>query len=592
MANKGRPNKVSSPFAAFLERGALRRMAGGVSFERGEDYYLDRQVKSLAENEGTITAKVQGTRPYQVELWIEEDDLEYFCTCPMGADGEFCKHCVAVGLAWLEAGDPKFSGKGKPSPRVTIDDVRTYLLEEDKNVLVEMLVDRAIEDDRLRQRLLMKAAKKGSKELDLATFRRAIDDAVEPDGFVDYRSAYDYAHGIEEAIDSVEELLKEEHPAEVIELTEYVLGAVEQAMGSVDDSDGNMGGILERLQELHHRACKKAKPEPEALARRLFEWELRTHYDTFYGASETYADVLGRKGLAVYRTLAETEWAKVPALGPGQRNSEEYSKRFRITHIMETLARQTGDVEAIVAIKKRDLSLAYHYLQIAETYKSARKYDLALEWAERGVKAFPEHTDSRLREFLAEEYHRRKRHDEAMALIWAEFAESPILEEYKKLKVHAQRIEQWESWREKALDYLRSEVTRAKNQRQGNRWPWHYKADHSELVRIFLWEKDVEAAWREAQEGGCSNDLWLELAAKRDKDHPEDALPIYQRQIEPTLVRKNNDAYAEAISLLRKVRELMVRLERKNEFTSFLEKVRVSHKPKRNFMKLLDRASF
>jgi uncharacterized Zn finger protein len=592
MASKDRPVDASSSFAAFLERSTLRRIAGARSFERGEDYFLNGQVKALAEHEGTITAKVQGTRPYRIELWIEEDDLEYSCTCPMGADGEFCKHCVAVGLSWTENIEQKNLKKGKQAPGVTIEDVRTYLLGQDKNALVEMLVNRSMEDDRLRQSLFIKAAKKSSKGLDLATYRRAIDDAVELDGFVDYRSAYDYAHRIKEAIDSVDELLKEGRPAEVIKLTEYALGAVEEAMGSVDDSDGNMGGILERLQDLHHEACKKAKPDPEALAQRLFQWELRTGYDTFYGASETYAGVLGKKGLAVYQALAEAEWAKVPALRPGQRSSEEYGKRFRITHIMEMLARRTGDVEAVIAVKKRDLSLAYHYLQIAEIYKDARKHDLALEWAERGVKAFPERTDSRLREFLAEEYHRRKRYDEAMALIWAEFTEYPILDQYKKLKAHAQRIDQWKLWRDKALDYLRSEIARAKDQRQRNRWPWYYHADHSELVRIFLWEKDVKAAWREAQEGGCSNDLWLELAAKRDKDHPEEALPIYQRQIEPTLDRKNNQAYAETINLLRKVRELMFRLERKDEFTNYLEKVRVAHRPKRNFMKLLDRASF
>jgi uncharacterized Zn finger protein len=257
---------------------------------------------------------VLGTRPYRVELWIEEDDLEYSCTCPMGADGEFCKHCVAVGLKWLEAGEPKFSEKSKGPPAVTMEDVRNYLLEQDKDALVEVLVDRAMEDDRLRQSPFVKAAKKVSKGLDLASYRRAIDDVVEPDEFVDYRRAYDYAHGIEEVIDSVEELLQEGHPAEVIELAEYALEAVEKAIGSVDDSDGNMGGILERLQDLHHRACKKAKPDAEALARRLFEWELRTGYDTFYGASETYADALGKKGLAVYRTLAAAEWAKVPPL--------------------------------------------------------------------------------------------------------------------------------------------------------------------------------------------------------------------------------------------------------------------------------------
>jgi uncharacterized Zn finger protein len=42
---------------------------------------------------------------------------------------------------------------------------------------------------------------------------------------------------------------------------------------------------------------------------------------------------------------------------------------------------------------------------------------------------------------------------------------------------------------------------------------------------------------------------------------------------------------------LRKVHELMVRLERKDEFTNYLDKVRAAHKPKRNFMKLLERAN-
>ena len=564
-------------------------MAGARSFERGEDYFINGQVEAVTEDKRTITAKVRGTYPYRVKLWIENQNLGYSCTCPMGADGDFCKHCVAVGLTWLENRELKMSGKGEPARATTMDDVRAYLLKQDSNALVDMLMSHAMEDDRLRQRLLMKAAKKNSKRLDLTTYRRAIDNAVESGGFVDYRSAYEYAHGIEEAIDSVADLLKEGYGVEVIELTEYALGAVEEAMGSVDDSDGYMGSILEGLQDLHHGACKKAKPDPEALARRLFGWEMRTDYDTFYGAAETYADILGKKGLAIYRTLAEAEWAKVPALGPGGDHSEKYGKRFRITHIMETLARQTGDVEAVVAIKKRDLSLAYHYLQIAEAYKNAKKHDLALEWAERGVKAFPKRTDSRLREFLAKEYHCRKRHDDAMALIWAEFTESPSLEEYRNLKVHAERVGQWEPWREKALEHLHKSTEAEKNERPKDRLAWFRRVDHSELVRIFLWEKDVEAAWHEAQEGGCSNDLWLELAANREKAHPENALPIYQRQIEPTLDQKNHEAYRQAVGLLRKVRELMIRLGRQAEFTNYLGEVRAAHKPKRNFMKLLER---
>ncbi|MBI4540724.1 MAG: SWIM zinc finger family protein [Gemmatimonadetes bacterium] len=523
----------------------------------------------------------------------EDGEVQYSCTCPVGREGAFCKHCVAVALAWLDQGrSDRAVGKKVGKPAVTMDDVRAYLAGQDKNVVVDMLMDQAGDDDRLRQRLLMNAAKKSPKGLDLATYRRVIDDAMDSGGFVDYQGAYDYASGIEEAIDSIEELLREGHASEVIDLTEHALEAVEGAMGSVDDSDGHMGGILERLQEIHLTACKEVKPDAEALAKRIFTWELRTEWDTFYGAAETYAGVLGETGLAVYRKLAEAEWANVPSLGPGRDDAEKYGKRFRITHIMETLARQIGDVEAVVAVKKRDLSSAYAYLQIAETYKTARKHDLALEWAERGVKAFPKRTDSRLREFLANEYHRRKRHDEAMALVWAEFVESPTLEEYRNLKSNAGKTGQWEAWRSKALDLLRQSIASAKRDTRGDRWPWSRRSDHTELVRVFLWEKDVEAAWREANEGGCSNDLWMELAAKRERDHPEDALPVYQRQIEPTLNRKNNEAYREAVALLRKVHELMMRLGRQSEFARYLEAVRAAHKPKRNFMKLLEQAKW
>jgi tetratricopeptide (TPR) repeat protein len=478
----------------------------------------------------------------------------------------------------------------KDKATVTMDDVRDYLATQEKTALVELLMQHATENDRFRQLLLLRAAKKSPKGIDVSSYRRAIAAAVDTGDFVEYRAAYGYAQGIENVIDSIDELLREGHAGEVVELTEHALAEVEGAAGSVDDSDGHMGEVLERLQELHLMACRKAKPDPEQLAKRLCEWELRTDSDVFFGAAERYAKVLGQRGIAVYRRLAEAEWAKVPVLGPRRAEGGDYARHFRITHVMETLARQAGDVEALVAIKQRDLSLAYSYLQIAETYKAARKHDQALEWAERGVKAFPKRTDSRLREFLAGEYHRRKRHDDAMALIWADFTESPVLDRYRMLKDHADRIGRWDVWRAKAIAYLRESIAAAGNSTVDDRSPWTRRTDRSELVRIFLWERNANAAWSEAVEGGCSNDLWMDLAGKREKEHPEDALPVYQRQLEPTLSRKNNDAYRAAVRLLRQIRDLMDRLGREAEFTRYLESVRTGHKAKRNFIKLLDHA--
>ncbi len=587
--------QTNSSLATLLDRRTLRRMAGERFFARGEAYHAHGLVGSLVENQSSITAKVRGTHLYRVMLGAAGGDLDYSCTCPVGEDGEFCKHCVAVGLAWLDTGSAgKIPPRKDARPVVTMEDVRIYLGRQTRDVLVEWIMEQAVNDDRLQRQLLMKAAAKVRKGIDIGTWRFMIDNAVDSsDGFVGYHEMYDYARGIEEVIDSVQALLKEGHAAEVIDITEHALEAVENAIHSVDDSDGYMGGLLERLQDLHLSACRKAKPDPEELARRLFAWELRTDWDTFYGASRTYAHVLGRKGLAVYRALAEAEWAKVPPLRPGgKEGDQERYGRFRITHIMETLAEQSGDVEALVAVKERDLSAAYDYLEIAEIYKKARKHDLALEWAERGLQAFPKHTDHRLREFLADEYHRRKRHDEAMALVWLNFEEHPGLEMFQDLKSHADRARSWPHWRERALASLRAEAKKTARDNGKGRYTWGPARDRSQLVRIFLWEKDVETAWQEAREGGCSDDLWMELGAKREKDHPEDALWVHQRQVPLTLDRKNKDAYREAVQLLRAIRGLMVRLGRGAEFEPYLASVRAAHKAKRNFMKLLDHAKW
>ena len=193
----------------------------------------------LFEHENTVSAKVRGTQTYRVKLWPKSGNLEYSCTCPVGRDGAFCKHCVAVGLAWLELWKVADTKRGKrPKATLTMDDVRAHLEGRDKQTLVDLLMEHAVDDDRLRQRLLMKAAKGAPGGIGLATYRQSIDEAVDAGGFVDYRGASTYASGIEEAIDSIEDLMKDGHAAEAIELIEY-------ALESVEESDG-IGGRLRR----------------------------------------------------------------------------------------------------------------------------------------------------------------------------------------------------------------------------------------------------------------------------------------------------------------------------------------------------------
>lgn len=575
----------------------LRSLAGGRSYSRGEDYFESGCVGPVSEKNGVISAKVRGSHSYEVRFKVVPAEkgklrLDHTCTCPVGRDGDFCKHCVALGLAWLEktaaSADeiPGESSRQRKKKTVTLNDIRKWLEDQERSVLLDMLMEQVQGDGRLREALQLKIARENARGIDVAAYRAGIRSAFHTGGFVDYYEMGDYAAGVDEEIAKIERLFREGFAEETVNLCEYALERASQAIGEVDDSDGNFCYVAEQLQELHLAACKQAKPEPSALAGRLFDFEIAgSDLDIFSGAADAYKSVLGKAGLAEYRRLAEAEWAKVPAKVKGD-DVSGFGRRYAITRIMESLARADGDIDGLIAIKKRDLSSSHRFLDIARILKDVKRYDEALEWAEKGLLSFNERPDDGLRDFLAEEYHRRKRRDEAYGLYRIQFVERPQLQYYKKFIEYAKKVNREEEARAEALSRLRQEIDKEK--KETKQQYWHRKPDHSRLVEIFLWEKDIEAAWKEAGEGGCRDELWLKLAQLREKEHPADAVEVYQRLVEPVIDRKKNDAYEEAVRMMGKIRELMVGIGKKTEFAAYLADLRLRHKPKRNLMKLLD----
>ena len=587
-----KPSEVERRLRAVIDRKTLRRASDARSFARGEEYCAAGRVIGVAESDGVVAAQVRGTATYDVRLWAEGAAIGFSCTCPLGRDGLFCKHCVAAGLAWCEPPAAPTAGRAEPRrPAVTMGDVHKWLLTRDAKTLVALLMERAALDDDLAESLKLEVAKTAPGGPDVAAFREAIDDAVDVDDFVGYAEVFEYTRGIDRVVDALADLVTRGRAADAIELVEHALAKVEGVIESVDD-DGDMGPILARLQEIHLEACRAAKPDRQALARRLFEWELTSHWDVFAGAVENYADVLGEDGMAVYRSLAEAEWRRVLPRRR-ERFDETYdTRRLSITRIMEGLARCDGDIEALVAVKARDLSSAYSFFEIAEIYDKAGDRARALTWAEKGVAAFPKRMDPRLRELLAGMYHDARRDDDAAALAWTAFTEEPYLEAYGNLCRHAGHAKRWPEYRERALAFIRDDIARRKQRSGSNRWARPWAPDHSTLVEIFLAEKDAEAAWHEAREGGCSPGLWLDLADRRAEEHPEDALTVWKQQMEPTIAGKNAEAYRQAIGLLRKIHGVLARLGREHEFTAYLAALRATYKRLRNLMKMLDHAAW
>lgn len=570
----------------FLDRRLLRRAAGPRAYERGKRYAGEGRVRATLEDNGVLSARVVGTKAYRVTLRERDGSPASSCTCPQGRDGKFCKHAVALGIAWLdrseEAASSPLSGR-----EVTGGDLKRHLAGMKKEELEDLVMEQAERDAAVRSRLVGRVARAEPGGRGLASLRRAVDDAVAVLGAAEDEESGEAMESLEEIVRSTAGLLKAGRAADAFALAEYALEEMDGAAGMVDHHDYTLPGLMEEFAVLHLKACRKARPDPTALARRLFKWEMHGESGQLPSAFPAYVRLLGHDGLAAFRKLAEAEWARVPAIKSEEASFDERRGRHEITRIMEELARHSGNLEAQVAVKAKDLSSPHSYLEIAETYRKAGKRDKAMEWAERGLKAFSQEPDAGLSEFIADDRHRRGRHEEAMALVWNAFAANPSEWSYRALRRHAQRAGGWTDWRPKAHAFLRGEGEGGPS--PGRRF---VRDDRSLLVEILLGEKDAEAAWREAKAGGCHRRLWLRLAGLRAHDHPEDAEPIYRERAEQALRWTNKGAYREAVELLKRLHDAMERMNRLPEFASYVASLRLAHGRKRNFIKLLDRTGW
>jgi uncharacterized Zn finger protein len=577
---------------------ALRLRAGDRTFVRGREYVDEGRVADLAGDGAVITATVVGTRDYGVVLAVGDDGLVGTCDCPTGETGVFCKHLVALGLAWIgQAGERRSAGSRPPAQaqarprRITTEDIRGHLAALDHDALVDLVLAQAERDDPLRERLMLLVATAEADGGGAELVRRAIDQAVRLPGYLRYADVFGYVSGIHDAVDLLDDLLRAGQVNAVIDLAEHALRHVEGALDHVDDSDGLMGDVLGRLGDLHLAACEAAGPDPVALAGRLFAWELDGEWDVFSGAALAYGGVLGEAGLSEYRRRAEAVWAGVPTLGPTSGPSRSFEgRRFRITMIMESLARASGDIDELLAIKARDLSSPYAFLEIARVCVDAGRADEAVEWAEQGVRAFPDTPDTRLREFVADCYHERGRHDTAIELVWAPFEAVPTVEGFATLRAHASRAGAWPVWRTRALETARASTVESQRPARPPAHRWDIPGDGSALVRMLLLEGDIDTAWQDAVSLGCSEPVWRELARRRETNHPEDAIPIHQREVEALLRTTTNDGYAAAVELLGHIRELMAKIGAGDQFPGYLAGVRAAHARKRNFTRMLDAA--
>lgn len=483
------------------------------------------------------------------------------------------------------------------------EQLATHLAAQSHERLVELVTELAEGDVELRNRLLLEAASAGTGPVDAASYRRSFSDALRSGSAARRdgpRTSGAWARGVHQVTESIGALLAAGHAEEVIGITEYALGRVDVTMSRVDDSSGWFSQVLMDLEALHHAACEAVRPDPIALARKLFATEVDTEWDILIDSAKRYADLLGDEGLAEMRRLADERWAQLPPVGPDRRRSGE--RHFHLTRMMETLAEVAGDVDARVEVMARDLSYPYHYVQIAEVLTEAGRSDDALAWAELGLAAFEDSDhhmrgDSRLDDVVLAGWSERARMAKVVDLVWKRFTEKPTLASYQRLRRWTSEAGEWEERRPRAIAVLEVQAAARAEAMAGRPTPINrysarlpVPATHDELIAVLAWDGQLSDAWVMAVGHGASLPLWLELAAAMEAERPLDAASAYARDVEAQIERKQTRSYENAVGRVAHIHTLHDRAGDPEGFDAYLADLRHRHRQKTKFIRLLDEA--
>ncbi|MFY1637079.1 SWIM zinc finger family protein [Solwaraspora sp. WMMB335] len=542
----------------------LRALAGGRSYARAFDY-VDT-VTGLGELPDGVTAVVPGSiGRYKVRLTGElDDDLDGDCSCPYGQEGNFCKHCVAVGLYLLRgsaSGGTVLTDDGSSDPGKF--DVRGYLATLTHPELVELLAERAESDSSLFRKLKL-AALAAAPLPDLPGLSRQVD-LLDVD-WLDHDAVDDYVTGADELLDVVRRLVPA-HAGAVQPLLRRAARHLGDTANRTADGAYPITESAAQAWQLYLQACAAVPPDQVELADWLVDFQVSGPDWPDVTLTEVL-DLLGDTGLDRYRERL----AVAAAAEPG-------GSRWHLRRLQEELLRVSADPDALVEFLAQDLSGPHQFVRAAQVLHEAGRTAEAIDWLERGFDTGQGPDDHRLTtlvDLLADLYRETGRDGEVIGLRERHFVVDGSESAYRALRAAAGRSPHWPPIRARALESLRR---RAQDRA-------HWSAADT-LAQVLLDEGEDAEAWHVTQDHRCTDPVVLAVTARRARTHPADAVAVYRPMVAAAVGQTNSTGYEQAARLLLTMRPLFARSG--EDFAGYVTQLREANRRKRNFIAELNR---
>lgn len=221
---------------------------------RGFDYYENGKVTSVEEiDDNVYEAEVEGTELYTVEVALDgrANITNSECDCPYDM-GEYCKHQVAVFLTLRDMKSRISAGKSAAIKKKAVD-IRKILSDRSKDELVDFLYNIASEYKEIKRRIELNFDSRSDEDeiyKSIALIHTYISRSSDRSGFVSYGNTYEAVEGAELVLEKVNGAVKQNRIMHALDLTLCVVHEMMDLLDDADDSDGVIGGVIERSFDL------------------------------------------------------------------------------------------------------------------------------------------------------------------------------------------------------------------------------------------------------------------------------------------------------------------------------------------------------
>jgi len=555
----------------------LIKLAGKAAFNRGMNYFKAGNVLSIKQKANRISADVDGTEIYRVTLKWTHNQLDGACDCPASEGFDFCKHCVAVALTLQETQleQEKLVQGG------TENRIKAYLLKQNREKLADWLLDLIESESTLLQEWFMRADNDLGL-LDTKAIKKRITAAIPYNRHLyRYNQVRNYFVAVEIMADQLGEMAEQLPADEIIKLVDYALQRIDRALETIDDSGGFREVALEVLHITHINACTRLDWAKKKITNYLLDLTFGEYQDFYPAIPFDYTDALGENGIKLFYEEIQTRWQKLPPLKEGATYARK-DAYYQLQYMLEEQASQADDDKTIILLRQKTATDLHGYQDLAERCLNIADYKATEKWLKKCRKINKHEYHSGTERIQIKLLITQELWTDALEQQWIYYTHSSQLNDYLAILKLSEKAGDSSDWHKKAEQLLQQKAHKKSSQ------PWaHIWSDR--LVEFYLHHEEYEKALAVAEKEQIEHNLLVELAW-RISNQPDKAFPLFQQVLESQIKLTNNNAYHQAIDLLKEMADKFRTKQQKQHMTELLAHLRQKFRAKRNFIKWLDEA--